>query len=370
MTDPTPSIHRPHGPIRFGVVGSGYRTQAFVRIAERLSERFTLEGVVTRTERRVDEIVVGWRVPAYTDLRTFLNRHPVDFMITSTPFSVTPGQIEELVRLNIPVLAETPPAPDVDSLRRLWQAVGAADLVQVAEQYPYAPGNQARRALLDTGAVGRVTWAEISATQWYHAVALLRQMLGTGFRPATVTAQSFFLPVVDPLSRAGWADDIDPVDRTTTLATLDFDGAVGVYDYTDNQVRNPVRGNRMLVRGTHGELVDDHLVRLPAPRAPLESELRRWRTGGYLDFDVPDLYQIGDGERVLYRNPYYGAGLSEEDIAVATVLERTGHWARGEGEPPYPLAEACQDQRLALAIRQAVEQAGPVRVDREDWARD
>lgn len=358
----------PHGPIRYGVVGSGWRTQAFVRIAERMPDRFTLEGVVTRTEARADRIVEEWKVPGYTDLHTFLDRHRVDFMITSTPHSVTPSLITELVGSDVPVLAETPPAADVEGLRALWLAVGERSLVQVAEQYPFAPGNVARKALLDTGAAGDVNWAYVSSTQWYHAVALLRQMLGVRSEPATISARSFTLPVVDPQSRAGWADHIDPVDRTTTLATLDFGGKVGVYDYTDNQVRNPVRANRMVVRGTHGELVDDHLTRLPAPRTPLEVDLRRWQTGQYLNFEEPDLYQIGDGQQVLYRNPYFGACLPDEDIAVATVLERTGRWARGEVEPPYPLADACQDQLLALAIKESARTGAPVTTDVEAWA--
>lgn len=359
----------PQGPIRYGVVGSGYRTQAFVRIAERMPDRFTLEGVVTRTEQRADEIVETWSVPGYTSLEEFLDTHPVDFMITSTPFAVTPGLIETLVDRGVRVLAETPPAPDRDGLLRLWQRVGDSDLVQVAEQYPYAPGNLARRALLDTGALGDVTWVQVSSTQQYHAMALVRQMLGVGFAPAVVSAQAFPLPVVDPQSRAGWADHLDPVERTTTLATLDFGGRVGVYDYTENQVRNPVRGNRMVIRGTHGELVDDHLVRLTEPRTPLESDLRRWQTGQYLSFEPPDLYQIGDGERVLYRNRYFGAGLSDEDIAVATLLERTGRWSREEQDPPYPLAEAAQDQLLALAITASARAGAPVESGAADWQR-
>lgn len=361
------SKHHPHGPIRFGVIGSGYRTGAFVRIAERLADRFTCEGVVTRTEARADEILENWQVPGYTDLSTFLQRHPVDFMITSTPTAVTPDVIADLVDRQVAVVAETPPAADVDGLRELWRRVGGSGLVQVAEQYPFAPGNAARRTLLDTGAVGQVTWAEVSSTQWYHAVALLRQMLGIGFEPATISARTFTLPVVDPQTRAGWADDLQVVERSTTLATLDFGDRVGVYDYTDNQVRNPVRANRMVVRGTHGELIDDHLTRLPAPKAPLESDLRRLRTGEYLDFEAPDLYQIGDGSQVLYRNPYYGACLSEEDIAVATVLERAGHWVRDGSEPPYPLAFAAQDQLLALAIKEAVRTGGQVSIGTEPW---
>jgi predicted dehydrogenase len=208
-----------HGPIRYGVVGSGWRTQAFVRIAERLPDRFTLDGLVTRTQARADEIVAAWNVPAYTDLSVFLDRHPVDFMITSTPFAITPVMITDLVGRGIPVLAETPPAPDVETLRRLWQDVGSSGLVQIAEQYPYAPGNVARKALLDSGAVGEVTWAYVSSTQWYHAVALLRQMLGLRCEPAEISARSFDLPVVDPQSRAGWADHISPVDRSASTTT-------------------------------------------------------------------------------------------------------------------------------------------------------
>lgn len=359
----------PHGPIRYGVIGSGWRTQAFVRIAERLPERLTLEGVVTRSEARVDEIVENWQVPAYTDLDRFLDRHPIDFMITSTPFAVTPLVIKDLISRGIAVLAETPPAPDVESLRDLWAAVGNSGLVQVAEQYPFHPGNVARRAVLEAGAVGDVTWAYVSSTQWYHAVAILRQMLGIGFEEAAISARSFTQRMVDPQTRTGWADHTDPVDRTMTLASLDFGGRVGVYDYTDNQVRNPVRGNRLIVRGTHGELADNRLVRLPAPRTPLESELRRWQTGQYLNFEVPDLYQIGDGQRVLYTNPYFGNTLPDEDIAVATLLERTGHWVRDNTEPPYPLAQAAQDQLLALAIRASAESGEIVRTGREPWQR-
>ena len=360
--------HHPHGPIRFGVVGSGFRTALFVKLAERLPQRLTCEGIVTRSDARADEIVEQWSVPAYTDLDALLQHHPVDFVITSTPHSVTPDLIAELVRRGVAVVAETPPGPDVDALRSLWQAVGDSGLVQVAEQYPTAPGNAARRALLDTGAVGDVTWAYVSSTQTYHAAALLRQMLGVGFAEATVSAQAFTLPVVDPQSRAGWADHLDPEPKTTTLGTLDFGSSVGVYDYTDNQVRNPVRSNRMVVRGTHGELVDDQLTRLAVPKQPLRSDLHRWQTGEYLNFEPRDLYQIGDGQQVFYTNPYVGAGLSEEEIAVATLLEQAGHWRRDGAEPPYPLAEALQDQLLALAVAESVRTGAPVRTGTEAWA--
>jgi hypothetical protein len=68
--------------------------------------------------------------------------------------------------------------------------------------------------------------------------------------------------------------------------------------------------------------------------------------------------------RVLYRNPFPGARFSDDDLAVATILRDTGRWARGEGPEPYPLAEACQDHLVALAI----EESAPVTTQQEAWA--
>ena len=50
------------------------------------------------------------------------------------------------------------------------------------------------------------------------------------------------------------------------------------------------------------------------------------------------------------------------------MLARTATWVRGDGPPPYPLAEACEDQLIALAIDEAVASGGDVRTGREAWA--
>jgi predicted dehydrogenase len=80
----------------------------------------------------------------------------------------------------MPVLAETPPAPDLDGLRGLWSAVGASGLVQVAEQYLMMPSHAARAALVATGVIGTPTQVQVSSTQQYHAIALIRGLLGAG----------------------------------------------------------------------------------------------------------------------------------------------------------------------------------------------
>jgi hypothetical protein len=53
---------------------------------------------------------------------------------------------------------------------------------------------------------------------------------------------------------------------------------------------------------------------------------------------------------------------------VAAILHDTGRWVRGESPPPYPLAEACQDHLLALAIQESARSGAPVTTAREAWA--
>ncbi|MFI6268101.1 hypothetical protein [Micromonospora zamorensis] len=60
--------------------------------------------------------------------------------------------------------------------------------------------------------------------------------------------------------------------------------------------------------------------------------------------------------------------MSDDDIAVADIIARTGAWAREEGPAPYPLAEACQDHLINLAIEESVRTDRPVVTATEAWA--
>jgi hypothetical protein len=129
-----------------------------------------------------------------------------------------------------------------------------------------------------------------------------------------------------------------------------------------------LRTRRIVVRGTRGELVDDRVVRLADPTTPVESVLLRRQTGLDLNLEGLDLKHISLDGRVVYRNPFAGCGLSDDDLAVADLAVRTGAWTRGEAPPPYPLAEGCQDHLIALAIEESLATGAAVRTTVEDWA--
>ncbi|NLF04558.1 MAG: Gfo/Idh/MocA family oxidoreductase [Actinomycetales bacterium] len=355
-------------PTTFAIVGSGWRSQFFLRLAQAAPAHLRVTAVATRSAERGEQVSAEWHVPTVRTVAELVATKP-DFVIAAVPWGAMPGTVRELVEASVPVLAETPPAPDADGLRSLWGDVGASGLVQVAEQYLLMPGHAARLAVARSGAIGTPTNVQVCSTHMYHATSLIRGFLGAGFDPVTVTARDLVAPLVDPLTPDGWTGDETPKDATQTLAILDFGaGRSGVYDFTSNQWWNPLLSRRIVVRGSAGEIVDDAVTRLVDPVTPITSHLEYRRAGMDLNLEGVDLRTIAFEGEVVYRNPFVRSGLSEDDIAVAELLVQTGAWARDEGPQPYPLAEACQDHLIALAIGQSARERREVVVEREAWA--
>jgi predicted dehydrogenase len=341
----------------FVVVGAGWRAEMFWRLADAVDGLECL-GAVVRSPRDLPVPTFG----SLDDVRP-------DFVVTAVPWETNPAIIAQAADRGIPVLAETPPAPDADGLRALWTAYGKSGVVQIAEQYLLVPSHAARLAAVRQGVIGEVTQVQVSSTHMYHAISLIRGFLGQAPGPVTVRASRTTAPLVDPLTRAGWTDDPEPKPATTTIATIDFgDGRSGLYDFTDNQWHNQLRFRRIVVRGTHGELRDDEVVRLVEPRTIVRTPIVRRQTGYDLDLDAFDTDHITLGDRVLYRNPFPGRRFNDEEIAIATLLGQMADWVRGDGPPPYPLAEGAHDHLVALAVEEAADTDRTVTIPAPPWA--
>jgi predicted dehydrogenase len=349
--------------MRFALAGFGFRAAAFHRVAQAMPELSCVGAVVRAPRSR------SLPVPAYGDLVECLREARPDFLVTAVSPAANPGFITEAVAHGLPVLAETPPAADLSGLRALWATAGPSGLVQVAEQYLLMPAHAARLAAVRSGIIGTPTQAQVSSTQQYHAISLIRGLLDAGQAPAAVRAVRSVAPLVGPLDRAGWTDDPQPKPATTTIATLDFGGGrSGVYDFTTGQTRNLLRFRRLLVRGTHGELRDDEIVHLPQPRTITRTPLVRRQSGHDLDLNGFDTESITLGAEVLYRNPYPGRRWNDDEIATATLLDAMAAWVRGAGAAPYPLADGMQDHRLALAVEEAADTGHEVVTTTEAWS--
>lgn len=357
--------------ITVGIVGAGWRAEFFARIATALPERFSLVGVAARRPEAASGFAARFRTTGYTSPAELIAAQKPDLVVCSVPAAAIAEVTAQLVSDGARVIAETPPATNVDGLRRLWDRVGAGDAVQVAEQYPLLPSHAARLAVVRSGILGEIGSVHVSSTHGYHAVALMRAYLGVdGGEPVTVRSSGHPLTLVDTMTRDGWTDDGAAHAATNVLSRVDFDGRLGLYDFTDNQWHNRLRFRRILARGSRGELSNDDVVHAVDERTILTSRIERAQLGYDLNLDGYDTELLAFEGAVVYRNPYVGARFMDEEIGMATALEAAGVWARGEGPGPYSLAQASQDQLIALAMEESLNRGGePVTTGVEAWAR-
>lgn len=354
-------------PMRFAVVGTGWRADFHLRMARAAPDRLEAVAVVANSDAAAERTAQEWGIPVVRTLEDALAFDP-DFVIAAVSWESMPSVVTRLTELGAHVLAETPPAPTADGLRSLWAAVGSTGLVQVAEQYMLMPGHASRRTIVRNGTIGTPTAVQIASTHLYHATSLMRGLLDVGMGDAIVNAHAFSALQADPLSFAGWEDQPTPRPMTTTIATLDFgDGRMGLYDFVDNQWWNPLLARRIVIRGSLGEIVDNTVTHL-TDEGVIISPISYRRTGVDMNLEGNEVVSATFEGRKVYENPWIGCNFSEDDIAVASFLEQTGLWARAEGPEPYSLADACQDHLLGLAIEESVRTSAAVRVTKEVWA--
>ncbi|MCS5734088.1 Gfo/Idh/MocA family protein [Herbiconiux daphne] len=355
-------------PIRFGIVGSGWRSEFFLRIAQALPERFEITGLVTRNLETARAVTERWGVPTHADVADLVSaRHP-EFVVVSVPREVAPETIERLVELRMPVLCETPPALDLDGMTTLYERVAHRGIVQIAEQYHLSPLLNAQLAIARSGRIGTVSQALVAQCHDYHGVSVMRRALGIGAEDATITASVFRYPMLNGPGRGGDPEVEEFVTATQTTGRFDFGDRLGVYDFAPEQYFSWIRGNRLLVRGDRGE-IDDLEVRYAKDLAPVFARIRRSMAGEGGNLEGLFLRGLLLGEEWVFTNPFRPGRLADDEIAIALLLAGMRTRIAG-GAEVYSLAEASQDHYLALLMQQAEQSGEPVRSARQVWADD
>jgi predicted dehydrogenase len=354
-------------PCNFAIVGPGWRTEFFLHVARALPDRFRIDGVVVRDPARGAAFEAQWGVPTFRSTEALLRLTRPRFTVVSVPQPAAPGVIAELAEAGMPVLTETPPAPDMDGLLRLAALVRGGAVIQVAEQYFLQPTHAARLALIAAGRIGTSSHAHVSVAHAYHGTSLIRKYLGLGFENATIVAQGFQSPIIAGPTRAGPPDALRMATSDQTIATLDFGDRLAVFDFNVDQYHSWIRSPRLLVRGERGEIRDDELRFLQDHRTPVTLRLLRQDSGHYADIQGYCHQGILAGAEWIYRNPFPGARLNDDEIAVAACLAGMARTVE-TGEEIYSFADAAQDQYLALSIAAARESGQAVRTETQPWA--
>lgn len=353
--------------IRFGIVGTGWRSGFFLRAAAACPDLLQCIGLVSRNPDRIDHPGIPFGVPLFGSTEEMITKGRPLFTVTSVKRGFAPEAIQQLAQLDQPILAETPAGENVEDLKNLYTLVQEGAKIQIAEQYHLQPHHFTGLAFAHSGKLGQITQAQVSAANGYHGVSLMRRYLGIAFENAIVTSSTFTSPIVKSATRSGPPEKEEIVETTQKFAKFDFGDRLGLLDFIGDQSRSEIRGDRLVVRGTRGEILQDVATYLLDHITPIPLKFQRIEAGpcGNLEGNYLKGYTVGD--EWLYRNPLAPGALADDDIAVGHCLLKMAEYLK-DGTEFYSVAEACQDRYLDIVMSQAQETGEQIETATQVWA--
>lgn len=349
-------------PIRFGIIGSGWRAEMYLKLARLLPEQFQVSGVLIRNRTKYQELIDKWSLTVYSSMERLAAES--DFVVLAVSKSAAASLLLELAALHIPVLAETPAGSTPAEYELLRSRVGEAPLVQVAEQYPLLPHHQARSAYLQTGQLGQVGHVQVSVAHGYHGISLIRKWLSVTGTACEITARRVDLPIMDFSFRGREAGEALKTEQQDIAILVFPSGQSAVLDFTRSQYFSPLRTNRVLIRGSHGEIRDNEIIRRLGTEETEYMDIMRIQGGQEGSLDSLSLRELRAGQLSLFRSPFYPASLSDEEIGMGQALLNMSGFLN-TGDSFYSLADALTDVRLAFAVDEAIALGSTVTVPDE-----
>ena len=330
--------------IRFAVVGSGWRSLFYGRIAQALPAQFELAALGCRTEEKAARLRAEYGLPAVVGEAAVEAARP-DFIVSAVNKQSMCETVRHWLAKGYPVLSETPAALSMEELTALWQLHQAGARVQVAEQYRWYPRYEAVLRLVRSGLLGQPVSAYLSAMHDYHAAGMLRGLLGLGREEARLTGCTFSVPVTATRTRTEVLTAGEVVLKEQRHVLFEYEsGKSAVYDFMSDQYHSLIRPRTLRLRGTRGEVDDGVVCWLNDKNLPERAVLDVRE-----DSAAGEVLGIAFRGQALYTPPFGPCGLPEDETAIARMLLGMARYIE-TGEELYPLADALEDAYTALLM--------------------
>ncbi len=317
--------------ISFVIIGGGWRSEFYLRIAKALPEQFRVSAICIRNSKRTEEIARKFDVTIVNSVSEVL-KQPFDFIVNCINKEDISDLSVDLADRGYYVLSETP-------IIKKPEEGHAYDRIQVAEQFRLKGSWQAVKKILDIGVIGEVNHINISVAHDYHAMSLVRFFLQDYEEPKLLFKDELKDTILKTNGRVGVMDCKKVEDTNQVLKVFRFKNASVIYDYNIEQYFSPIRRDRFLVRGTRGEIVNDQVYYFNKDNKPITGEIKK-AMSGLLDGFFYD--KITFENQVLFEYPFQHARLSEEELAIAQSLLGMKKYME-TGKELYSYERAYQD---------------------------
>lgn len=349
--------------LSFVIVGSGFRSKFFGRIAQTYPELFDLKYVLCRSEEKAQAITRETGFPTTTSIELCEACKP-DFVIIAVNKANIADVAEEWAMKGIPVLTETPAGSDIEKLKRLWQLrTEHGCKIQVCEQYFHHPSLVPGLKTIEEGKIGETESMYLSLCHDYHGASLIRKYLRIGQELFTVSGQSFTYPLTETDSRQGAITDGRVADKQRDIALFRFEsGKTALYDFSGEQYRSFIRSRHVTVRGRDGELSDQILYSMNEEHYPETQYLQPGLEPRYHALETKRLRDC-----VRFWKPELYLDEVEDEYAIACMLFDMADYV-DHGREIYPLSDALQDAYMWQLLMEAVKCPGTViKAEKMPW---
>ena len=314
--------------LRFAIVGSGYRSLFYVRIAKALPEEFELLCMLCRTPEKAEKMSAENDIYTTCSEEEMLSMKP-DFIVSAVNKASMNKVALHYGKLGFPVISETPAALDFDALCNTFYETQNGVKLTVAEQYIRYASYRKIIDVIESGLIGDVVSIHLSSMHDYHGASVIRHMLGIGLSNVKITGKAFMTDVTNTKTRYETITDGSISAKEERHLVLEYEnGKVAFYDFMSDQYRSPIRNKHILVRGTRGEICDDIVY--------------------YLDEN-----NLGARKTIEFVNPYEARGLNEDEAAIASMMLDMKMY-KEDGVNAYPIEEALEDAYISLLMEEAV----------------
>ncbi len=313
--------------------GTGWRAHFYIRIASLLPSLLTITSVYTRSEERKNQMTAEG-LGATTDISEALSAEHDAVIVASGRDGFLP-LLEGLDKRGERILTETSFLPlTEDELQRAEKIEGFA-----FEQYLHTPLYSSVMAALER--IGKVSSMYLSGLHNHHAASLMRALFPDLEIKDVKRLLEEKAECLKTGSRSGLVRGGEREEYTRKITSVTFkNGEVFITDFSSNQYHSYIIPSHLEIRGEMGVITERGVTYIDADGYPLSLPFVFHRDEGKTG-QQPSLSHVTLGERTVFRNRFYPLPLSDDEIAIASMIEEYI-----SGVPSYTIRKAVDDARV------------------------
>lgn len=336
--------------VSFLIVGSGYRSEYYGRIAATYPDLFRAL-FLCRSTGKCELVTKNTGIGATTEIEEAISFAP-DFVVVAVDRGHMAEVAKEWMQRGFHVVTETPIGASMEELGSIWElSQSSSSRIICCEQYFRQPVLSNGLSLVAKGLIGTPTTGYLSMVHDYHAASILRKMMLTEGEEYVLRGERKVSDVIETDSRYEAFYDGRIGKETRDIIHIDYAGGKSaVYDFSSVEYRSYIRSRHLVVRGTRGEWNDRIIYYLDENNNPQKKLLMPL---------IPEKYRILDTQALRDTRRTWQGELQldtlQDEFAIATLLLDMKEYIGG-GEAPYSLKDALDDAVFWLMIQEAVKE--------------